>query len=256
MPALLKIDKLRKNFGGVLAVKDLSFSVDENEIVGLIGPNGAGKTTVINLISGIFRPSGGSIFFDNKNISTAEPHEVVNKGIARTFQHSEIYTQSNILENMLIACQQASGLGFLEMIFSTKKAKLKERQIKDKALNILEFIGLLDLMDELAGNLPYGKQRYLAMGIALATDPKLILLDEPAAGLNSQESLELIKLIEQIKQKNISIVLIEHDMDVVMGVCERIVVMNYGEKLAEGTPNEIQRNERVIKAYLGYEEAM
>ncbi|MHB1127491.1 MAG: ABC transporter ATP-binding protein [Bacillota bacterium] len=256
MIPLLKINNLRKNFGGILAVKDLSFSVNENEIVGLIGPNGAGKTTVINLISGIYNPSGGSIVYNNKDITKTEPHKVVNLGIARTFQHSEVYSQSTILENMFVACQQASGLGFWEMIFTTKKSKVKEKLIRNKALNILEFIGLHDLKDELAGNLPYGKQRYLAIGIALATEPKLILLDEPAAGLNSQESLELIKLIEQIRQKNISVILIEHDMDVVMGVCERIVVMNYGEKLAEGTPAEAKNNDLVIKAYLGYEEAM
>lgn len=251
---LLDISKLYKSFGGLSAVMDFNFQMEEHELVGLIGPNGAGKTTVFNLITGVYQPDRGEIIFQGRDLVGMSPYNICARGIARTFQNIRLFNDLSVLDNVKIACHKEVQYSLLSAIVRTPSFFKGEEQIEQQALKYLEVFNLADKRDELAKNLPYGEQRRLEISRALATQPTLLILDEPAAGMNPQETNELMLLIEMIRREfGLSILLIEHDMSLVMGVCERIYVLDYGQIIAQGVPHEIRNNKRVIEAYLGEE---
>ncbi len=240
------------SFGGLMALEDVDFQIKRKEIVSLIGPNGAGKTTLFNLFTGHYNPTRGEIYFNNRKINGLKPYQVTPIGIARTFQNIRLFGQMSVLENVLVGqhCRTRSGL--FDAILRTRGFRQEEARARKVALEMLAFVRLEEKKDEKACNLSYGEQRRLEMARALATNPSLLLLDEPAAGMNPQETTSLMELVRQIRdQMGITILLIEHDMKVVMGISERVAVLNYGRKIAEGTPREVQNNEEVIRAYLG-----
>jgi len=253
MSALLILEKVTKKFGGLVAVNDVSFAVDKGEIVGLIGPNGAGKTTVFNIITGNYRPDQGKIRFDGIEITGRKPHQIVVGGIARTFQNIRLFQEMSLLENVLAGCHCRMKSGFLSSMLRLPMQQREEKRAVEKAMQELAFVGLDSDFANEAGNLSYGNQRLLEIARALATDPKFIILDEPAGGMNEQETEALSALIKAIQARGITTLLIEHDMNLVMKICEKLVVLEYGAKIAEGTPAEIKVNERVIEAYLGVE---
>ncbi len=252
MRTVMEIKNLNLAFGGLKAVQDVSFNIFENELLGLIGPNGAGKTTVFNMITGFYRPDSGDINFVDQRLNDKSPDEINRLGISRTFQNIRLFNKLTVLENVLIALQQKEKLGWFESVFQTKSYLLKEASLKKRSLELLKIFDLDHLAEEFAVNLPYGRQRKLEIVRALASKPKLLILDEPAAGMNISETDDLKKLILFIKEKfNLTVLLIEHDMKLVMNLCDRIVVLNQGQKIAEGRPDQIKANEDVIVAYLG-----
>ncbi len=251
---LLGLHNLTKTFGGLVAVGDVSFDVEENSIVGLIGPNGAGKTTTFNIITGNYKPDTGEVIFDGRNITGRPPHDIVRMGIARTFQNIRLFQDMSVLENVLAGRHCRMKAGLLASMFRPPRQRREERSAVERAMRELAFVGLDARYDEPAGNLSYGNQRLLEIARALASEPRFLILDEPAGGMNDQETAELILLIRAVQERGITVLLIEHDMNLVMRVCDRLVVLEYGAMLAEGTPAEIKRNPQVIEAYLGAED--
>jgi branched-chain amino acid transport system ATP-binding protein len=252
---LLKTVDVTIQFGGLTAVADFSAEVGDNEIVGLIGPNGAGKTTIFNMITGVYAPTRGNIVFNGRSIKGKKPHVITEAGIARTFQNIRLFSEMTALENILVACNLREKPNLFETVLHLPNYTAREKKSRAFALDLLESVGLKNNADDLAISLPYGKQKRLEIARALATEPKLLLLDEPAAGMNPQESQELMDFIVSIRERfNIAVLLIEHHMQVVMGICQRLYVLDYGLAIAQGTPGEIQKNQKVIDAYLGEEE--
>ena len=252
---MLNIKGIWKSFGGLMALRHINFDVKEGNIKALIGPNGAGKTTLLNIISGIYQPDKGEVFFLGKNISNLPSTKIARKGISRTFQHVELFGNMTVLENIMVGRYVKSRAGFFSSGFKLPYVMKEEKEIQRKSEEILEYINLGQRKDELASNLPIGEQRILEVGRALATEPRLLLLDEPAAGLNIRETRNLGEIIKKIREEiKITIVLVEHDMDLVMRISDWITVLNFGEIIAEGTPLEVQKNKEVIVAYLGDEE--
>ncbi len=252
---ILEMQNVEKRFGGVRAIDDFSLKVEPGTIYGLIGPNGAGKTTIFNTITGIYRADEGKIFFQNKDISKIEPHQAAEMGIARTFQNIRLFGNLSVKMNVIIACNMHSRYHLGDALFRTAKYRRVTAETEAKAQEFLETVGLADKADELASSLPYGHQRKLEIARAMATNPRLLLLDEPAAGMNADESLELVDFIFELKKKfPITILMIEHHMDVVTNLCDACTVLNFGKTLAVGTVDEIKRNPKVIEAYLGGDE--
>ena len=249
---VLDIRELTKFFGGLCAVKNFSLALPHGALWGLIGPNGAGKTTVFNLITGLFPPSSGQVNFGNERVDGLEPHEITRMGVARTFQNIRLFSNLSVLDNVRIAYHPHAGYGLYDAIIRTSKFVARERELTEKALDFLSIFKLEGIAEESARNLPYGQQRRVEIARALACEPRLLLLDEPAAGMNPREIVELMDLIHFIRDRfKLTILLIEHQMRVVMSICERITVMDFGEVIARGTPKDIQGNQTVVEAYLG-----
>ena len=250
--AILELKDVTKKFGGLTAVDGVNLKVEENQICALIGPNGAGKTTVFNMITGAYQVTSGDVIFNGKSICGKKPHQIVENGIARTFQNIRLFKSATVLENVMTGFHCKTKTGMFNVIFNYRKCMQEEAECCEKALEILRFLGLEDVKDLEARNIPYGHQRLLEIGRALATSPKLLLLDEPAAGMNSQEKKELVNTIRKIRDTyHLAVLLVEHDMELVMGISENITVINFGRPIACGTAEEIQNNNDVIEAYLG-----
>lgn len=254
MSELLRTENVSEVFGGLKAVTDFNIHLDRGELVGLIGPNGAGKTTVFNMLTGVYQPTSGNISFEGRSIVGLKPYQVTQRGIARTFQNIRLFSELTVLENVKIAFHYHVKYGLIESVLRIGRYFREEEAIEEESFKLLKIFHLEDKANEVAKNLPYGAQRRLEIARALAAKPKLLLLDEPAAGMNPQETKELMDMIRWIRHEfGLTILLIEHDMSLVMGICERIYVLEYGEVIAQGTPDEIKQNPEVIRAYLGGE---
>ena len=251
---ILEVDDVTLRFGGVVALNEVSFDIRKGEILGLIGPNGAGKTTCFNVMTGVYQPTSGGVRFLGTSLGRQKKHKITKLGIARTFQNIRLFANMTVLENVLVGVDAHHSTGVGSAMFRLPKHRREEAQGEARAIELLQFMGLRDKADELARNLPYGDQRRLEIARALATSPQLLCLDEPAAGFNPQEKAKLMELIRTIRDQGYTVLLIEHDMKLVMGVTDRIVVLEFGRKIAEGTPAEIRDNPAVIAAYLGVDE--
>ena len=248
---MLKVEGITQLFGGLTALEDVSFGVTKGEIAGVIGPNGAGKTTLFNIITGLYTQTAGTVFLDGRDISGFTPERLAPQGLVRTFQNIEMFGQMTVLENVLVGLHTRSKSGMIACAFKLPGQVREERRMRDEAHEWLKFCGIADLADTPAGAIAFGKCRMVEIARAMATGPKILLMDEPAAGLNSRETAELDDLIRKIRGSGVTVVLVEHDMELIMDICDSIIVLNLGRKLAEGTPRQIQENPDVIKAYLG-----
>jgi branched-chain amino acid transport system ATP-binding protein len=251
--SLLELIKINKNFGGVRALNDVSLTIDKGEIYGLIGPNGAGKTTLFNVITGVYLPNNGEISFDEQSIVGRKPYQVALAGIARTFQNIRLFQNMTVMENVMVGMHANTSIGSFGAIFNTKSARQEEKIIRVQSTKWLDYVGILTEADNLARNLSYGDQRRLEIARALATQPKLLALDEPAAGMNATETEELKLLIQRIRKDGVSILLIEHDVKLIMNLCDRVAVLDYGQKIAEDIPQRVRTDPKVIQAYIGGE---
>jgi branched-chain amino acid transport system ATP-binding protein len=248
---MFEIKGVSKYFGGLAAVTDLDLNISQGEIIALIGPNGAGKTTTFNLITGFLRPNKGKIVFDGSDITGQSPYSIAEKGIVRTFQATSVFPNFSVLQNLIVSCHLKSKINLWESALHTPGSRKKREHSLNQALKIAQFVGLDNVKDMLARSLPHGFKRTLGIAMALVTEPKLLLLDEPVTGMNAEEISRTIVLTKKIWQSGVSILLIEHNMKVAMSLCQRIVVLNFGKKIAEGSPEEISKNKEVIQAYLG-----
>ncbi|HOO55741.1 MAG TPA: ABC transporter ATP-binding protein [bacterium] len=249
--SFLEVKNLTIRFGGLVAVNDVSFGVEKGSVKAVIGPNGAGKTTVFNLLSGVYRPTSGQIKFKGKNIDRLAQHKVARLGLCRTFQNVQLFKNMSVLENAMVGCHNCFKSEFMSSIFRTPLMRREEKAIRDAAMSKLETVGLDKIADMRADSLPFGKQKALEIARALASNPDLLLLDEPAAGLNSAETIEIGGIIANLKKQGITILLVEHDMGLVMNISDEVVVLDYGKKISEGTPREVQNDPEVVAAYLG-----